>query len=244
MFTPMPDRLEAHLLGQTSQRLSFWHEVRAGAVIGHLPADRGAVVADIGAGAGLLGEVVRRDRPSCEYRFYEPLDTLADRLEQRHGSTARLPAGVPPPDADLVTLLDVIEHVDDDRRLLAEVIEPMPTGAALVVTVPALPALWSPWDEELGHRRRYTRDRLRAAFAGLPVDVVEVSYLFPELIPPAVVRRLAGGRVGRDRSKQVSEYPELPVALDRSLRAVGATTYRARRWWPVGTSLIAVARRR
>jgi len=238
------DPLEAHLLGQTTQRLSFWHEVRASFVTRRVPRDRDVVVADVGAGAGLLGDVLRRDRPRATYRFFEPLDPLADRLEARFGTEARLrgPEGVH--DADVVTLLDVIEHVADDRELLRTVVDPMRLDGTLVVTVPALPKLWSAWDEELHHHRRYTRETLADVTRDLPFVVDELDYVFPELIPAALVRRLAGGRVGGGGDDAITEYPELPRWLDRTLWATSTASAKGRRWWPVGTSLLLAGRRR
>jgi hypothetical protein len=236
------DELEAHLVGQTTQRLSFWHEVRSSVALEHLPP--GGVVADIGAGAGHLGAQVRRDRADATYRFLEPIESLSAQLTQRFGDDARLDAIGDVTSADLVTLLDVIEHVEDDRGLLSEVVSAMRAGTVLVITVPALPWLWSPWDEQLGHHRRYTKASLRAAVHGLAVDVERVDYLFPELIPPAVLRRLARGRVGRHRAHQITEYPELPRWVDRSLWAIGTATARLRRLSPAGTSVVLTGRRR
>ncbi len=237
------DPLESHLLGQTSRRVSFWHEVRASAVIARLPADDPAVVADIGAGAGLLGDIVHRDRPNCSYHFYEPIDALAELLGIRYGEGARMSDATAVADADVVTLLDVVEHIDDDRGFVAGVVRSMRPGATIVATVPALPILWSQWDVALGHQRRYTRKSLGAVADGLSLEVAEITYLFPELLLPAFVRRIAGGRVGPDRDGRIAEFPQLPVALDGVLRVVSGLTYRARRWSPAGTSLLLVARR-
>lgn len=239
----MMDPLESHLVGQTSQRPSFWHEVRASAVIEQLPVARSVVVADVGAGAGLLGDVVQRDRPMCSYRFYEPLDTLADRLVRRYGDDARMRDATAVGDADVVTLLDVLEHIEDDRGFLAGLVSSMRPGAILVLTVPALSFLWSPWDERLGHYRRYSRPALRAVANGLPLSVDELSYLFPELLVPALVRRVTRGRGRTDGDEHAADFPELPRALDRSLRAISGQTYRARHLWPLGTSLLLVAHR-
>jgi len=74
--------------------------------------------------------------------------------------------------------------------------------------------------------------------------VDEVTYLFPELLPPALVRRAARGRVGGARDGRVVDFPELPATLDRALRVLSGLTYRGRRWWPVGTSLLLVGHRR
>ena len=108
-----------------------------------------------------------------------------------------LPAATALAEADLVTLLDVIEHIEDDHGFLAEIADAMRPGAQLVVTVPALPQLWSPWDEELGHHRRYTKQTLCAVPQGVPLVVDEVSYLFPESPAP----RSCAGSHAADRQR-------------------------------------------
>jgi SAM-dependent methyltransferase len=236
--------LESHLLGQTAQRSSFWHEVRATAVLERVPVGRRSALADIGAGAGLLGDILRRDRPECLYHYYEPLDALAARLAERFEPGARLRNETDVSEVDVVTLLDVLEHIEDDRGFLGELVGAMRPDATLVLTVPAVPALWSPWDEQLGHFRRYTRRTLRAVANSLPVEVVEVSYLFPELLVPGFARRILRRRRGiKDGGGSGAEFPVLPRPLDRSLRVLSGLTYRARKVSPAGTSLVLVARR-
>src|SRR3979411_891512 len=88
-----------------------------------------------------------------------------------------------------LALLDVLEHQADDRAFLDDLLHKMARGSTLIVTVPALMALWSGWDVALGHHRRYDRRSFRRAIAGLPVEVIEVSFLFPEMVPLALVRK-------------------------------------------------------
>jgi hypothetical protein len=236
----MTDPLESHLLRQvTHRRTSFWHEIRARAVLDHVPVDRPTTVADIGAGAGLLGDILRRDRPLADYRFYEPLESAATLVGARHGPEAQMSSSAELDGADVITLLDVVEHIDDDRAFVTELVSHAPAGAIVVVTVPALPSLWSTWDEQLGHYRRHTKQSLTQLFAGLPVATVEVSYLFPELLPPAIVRRAARSRTG---APPASDFPQLPRALDALLLRVGRLTYRWRERWPGGTSVLYVGR--
>src|SRR5919106_1375048 len=60
-------------------------------------------------------------------------------------------------DMDVVTLLDVLEHQRDDSGFLAGLLGRMRPDTPLILTVPALPGLWSAWDVALGHHRRYRR---------------------------------------------------------------------------------------
>src|SRR3954470_12586476 len=67
---------------------------------------------------------------------------------------------------DVATCLDVVEHVPDDRRALAELRRVVRSGGVLLVTVPAYPSLWSQHDVVNRHYRRYRAHSLRAAAAG------------------------------------------------------------------------------
>jgi hypothetical protein len=139
-----------------------------------------------------------------------------------------------------VVLLDVLEHQGDDRAFLAELAEKMGPGATLILTVPALPTLWSSWDVVLGHYRRYTKSMLDAAADPLPFEVLERSYLFPELVPMGWWRRRKDRGEG-DRDS--AEFPDLPGPLNETLYRLGSATASLRRFSPAGTSLFARLRR-
>ena len=64
---------------------------------------------------------------------------------------------------DVVLALDVIEHIDDDSRVVSRLAQLVRPGGFAIFSVPALPELYSEFDEVQGHRRRYTPDTLRKA---------------------------------------------------------------------------------
>jgi SAM-dependent methyltransferase len=66
---------------------------------------------------------------------------------------------------DLVSAFDIVEHIDDDASALAELSRVAAPGAALLIAVPLHPELWSPFDDFVGHRRRYEPERLLARLA-------------------------------------------------------------------------------
>ena len=151
------------------------------------------------------------------------------------------------PDFDLVTLLDVIEHVDDDVSVLEEARRVLAPGGHAIVTVPAGPALWSTYDELIGHKRRYDRPALAAALERAHFDVRYVSYFNCPLILAAAARRWTG-RAQDDRSdgtdvvRRALRVP--PAPLNALLRWVIRAEAPLRRFsWVRGGSLIAVARR-
>jgi SAM-dependent methyltransferase len=56
---------------------------------------------------------------------------------------------------DLVCTLDIVEHVDDDEAALTEIARVAAPGAVLLLSAPLHPSRWTPFDDFVGHRRRY-----------------------------------------------------------------------------------------
>jgi hypothetical protein len=234
------DGLERHLAHQLEHgRDFFWHRLRWAVVSQYFPADSFTLV-DVGAGVGLIGEFLRDGRPAASYRFVEPIPFLEKHLEQRYGAPANARDDARYDDVPVVTLLDVLEHQEDDPAFMSELVGRLEPGAILLVTVPAGRSLWSEWDVALGHHRRYDKASFRRAVAGLPVEIVELDYLFPELVPLALLRKLA---MRRRRAGDEVEFPELRRPVNELLFRVGSASLHLRRTWPLGTSLLAVLRR-
>lgn len=213
---------------------TFWHRVRFGLIVDHLRTRPTTAVLDVGAGSGLLGEHLRPT--GVRYRFSESSPSLREALVSRYGAGNLDDGGTITSDS-VVTLLDVIEHVEDDTGLLTELAWRMRPGAGLVVTVPAMSWLFSSWDTDLGHFRRYGKRQLRALVSSCGFEVEEAAYLFPELIPPALLRKL------RRSTGEAADFPDLPGFVDRTAGFVSGASARLRRWWPAGTSVLVVAHR-
>jgi len=229
--------LEHHLQHQLEHAQAFfWHRLRWHVVGQYLPADRPLVLVDVGAGTGLLGEFLEDARPNVTYRFIEPIYSLNARLEERFGPAANARTVEDVDTADVVSVLDVIEHQEDDRAFVSDIVAHMRPGALLLLSVPALPWLWSKWDAALGHHRRYDKRSFRALLDPNAVEVQELSYLFPEMVLPALVRKR------RDRAAD-AELPALPPAVNAAFYGIGRATLPLRRIMPIGTSLFAAARK-
>ena len=52
-------------------------------------------------------------------------------------------------------------HQEDDKAFVSDIVAHMRPGALLLLSVPALPWLWSKWDSALGHHRRYDKRSFR-----------------------------------------------------------------------------------
>ena len=64
---------------------------------------------------------------------------------------------------DTILYMDVLEHIADDRAELARAADQLRHGGHLIVLAPAHQWLFTPFDEAIGHYRRYTKSTLRAA---------------------------------------------------------------------------------
>ena len=85
---------------------------------------------------------------------------------------------------DVVTAMDIVEHIDDDKAASCEIFRVLKPGGRLFVTVPAFPSLWSEHDEALHHYRRYTVPRLKDLFQRVGLTVDKISYTVTALFPP------------------------------------------------------------
>jgi len=153
----------------------------------------------------------------------------------------RLPDAIPFPGQmfDLIVLLDVLEHLDDDAAALRALRARLKPGGWLIVSVPAFQFLWSRHDEVHHHKRRYVARNLRAAIKGADYRVQYLSYFNTWLFPLIAAARLA--HVGSGHSSDLSMPNKFVNALLRQI-------FSSERWLlgritlPFGVSLLALAR--
>jgi len=133
----------------------------------------GDVVLEVGAGLGGTTRVLCR---GTERRWVclEPDTTLAGRLRSEVGS-GNLPECC---EVRVGTLLymDVLEHIEDDRAEVARAAKALAPGGHIIALSPAHQWLFTPFDEAIGHCRRYTRATF-GALAGEDLETVRLAYL-------------------------------------------------------------------
>ncbi|MEO6457798.1 MAG: class I SAM-dependent methyltransferase [Chloroflexia bacterium] len=152
---------------------------------------------------------------------------------------------------DIITALDVIEHLDDDLAALTEIRRVLRPGGLVIISVPAYPALWSYWDDILGHRRRYTTKMMEAVVRKSGLRLRRVSYSNAAILLPTVLLRVmkaAQGKVAANRgqsSDPESDFIPVPTWLNKALTAYYRVEARllARRSLPFGLSVVCVAQR-
>lgn len=208
---------------------------------------------DVGAGddwlAGGFVPILRangaRDATvTCWDVHYTP-DDLARPAADGITRTADEPLGT----FDLVTALDVMEHVtDDDAFVRDQVAARLAPGGHALISVPAYQCLFADHDRMLGHHRRYRPTRLHTV-VGAHLDIVEWGSFFTTLLVPRAAQVVLE-RLGRHGDQSgVAEWqggPPVTRLVERALdvdAAVGRRLHRAGVRIP-GLSTWLIARRR
>lgn len=144
---------------------------------------------------------------------------------------------------DLILLLDVIEHIDNDVQALQQASQLLNPRGHILLTVPAHPSLWSSHDDVNHHKRRYTRRTLRQSLQGADLSMLFLSYYNSILFPLAIFERL-WQNVGRREPQESLSIPPSPI--NNLLTSIFASE---KLWlrhgsFPFGLSLIALAKKR
>jgi 2-polyprenyl-3-methyl-5-hydroxy-6-metoxy-1,4-benzoquinol methylase len=136
-----------------------------------------------------------------------------------------------------VLCFDVLEHIEDDHAAIRNIARLVPANGQMIISVPALPALYGKRDVAYGHYRRHTKASLRALIegAGLQVETLQfwnmvgvpVYFAFEKVLKRPIndqLRREKGGALsGLVRSglyRWLTLETRLPMPLGLSLLAV------------------------
>ena len=143
----------------------------------------------------------------------------------------------------VITALDVIEHIDDDKGMIRAVADALQPGGIVLISVPAFSFLWSVHDELAHHKRRYNRAELRSSLAMAGLEPVFISYFNFFLFPAIALFRVLSGALRFSRN--VSDFSATPELLNSMLASIFAAERFLLRFFPLpfGVSLIAVARK-
>jgi SAM-dependent methyltransferase len=147
------------------------------------------VLADVGCSSGYLLEDLRAGHPDATLIG---VDLVASGLRRAHAlvpharllqaDACALPLREKSVDAALSA--NLLEHVRDDMRALAELRRVLRPGARAVIVVPSGPRLYDYYDSFLGHERRYGRGELATKARAVGFEVLLDTHLGSVLYPP------------------------------------------------------------
>jgi len=119
--------------------------------------------------------------------------------------------------SELVILIDVLEHVDDDVDLLKYYVDRAAPGTKFLISVPAFQFLWSSHDEFLDHRRRYTLASLLKTVRSSGLVPEKSRYFFGALFPIAAAGRIANRVLSSGKQAESSAMASLPGPLNAAM---------------------------
>ncbi len=127
---------------------------------------RGTQILEFGAGRGTMTRLLQAREKNVH--CWEPDPQLQQHLRAQGCATVeRFPDGSKK--WDTIYSINVLEHIEDDRSVVAEMAEALAPGGVIIAYVPAFMLLYNSVDKQIGHHRRYTAESLKALFSNLRV---------------------------------------------------------------------------
>lgn len=212
------DLKETDILGANIGR-HWYYRSKADAMTRLLSGVSPSVILDIGAGSGFFSKKLLSDTMAKEAWCVDiSYENDSDALES--GKPIHLRRSIDKVNADLVLLMDVLEHVDDDVGLLKECVTKVPSGARFLISVPAFQFLWSGHDVFLGHKRRYRLKQMERVTQQAGLLVKHGLYYFGAVFPIAAATRLVGNLAKRGRYKAQSQLSKYHPFVNETLAAM------------------------
>lgn len=150
-------------------------------------------VLDIGCGDGYFDRRLLEECPGVT--VYGMDIYLKDEIHEGNFHAVSSPEHLPDMKFDFILMMDVLEHIENDRTYLREIARKYLTadrvakngdeaggGGYIIITVPAFNSLYSLHDKELRHFRRYNHRELGAVIADCGLTEKRWTYFYFSLI--------------------------------------------------------------
>lgn len=183
-------------------------------------------ICEVGAGVGSIYKALRLlefDRQVLlepDSRHYETLcrSIIEDPSTSLSCSTLAEYAAGNDDTFDAFLYINVLEHIEEDEEELRLMYSLLRSGGVACIFVPAVQSLFSEYDREVGHYRRYSKKELRSKIEKAGFTLVDMRYFdFPGFFTWFVACRLCRHRPG---SKSVQLYDSLVVPIARRLESL------------------------
>lgn len=181
------DLKETDILGNDIDT-HWYYSSKAKAVSRTLGSGSYSTILDVGAGSGFFSKYLL-NTTAAQTAWCVDISYEADSDGMESGKQVHYRRNIEALNADLVMLMDVLEHVDDDEGLLQTYVDKVPNGSRFLITVPAFQFLWSGHDDFLEHKRRYTLKQLEAVVRKTGLTIDKSFYFFGGVFPIATTVR-------------------------------------------------------
>lgn len=191
------------------EKTHWWHTSKR-ALIKQFILGKHLTVLIVGIGGGLLCHELKRkgykvigvdiSLLSCKYAFkYWKTPVIKCELENT------LP--FKESSFDLIIIADVLEHLNNDQKILHEIHRCLKPYGTVIITVPAYNHLWSLWDDRLAHKRRYCLAELKEKMIKANISLEKLTYYNMMLYPPVYIyRKLLMPFISKKYSQNKSDF--------------------------------------
>lgn len=223
----MNEEMQKHEYARLASRepFYFWNigrrEILQEALARHLGSSRNLRILDMGCGPGgnisLLagfGSVVGLDVSEEALKFAGKYNFAKLVL----GDGKNLP--FEDNSYELVTSLDVLEHLEDDQKAIKEAFRVLKPGSHLLISVPAHAWLWSDHDEAMLHKRRYSEKEIRFKLQGAGFDIIEKSHFVIMAVPINFLRKIKDGILRKIFSKKYRKVDTYDVIFSKTVNSL------------------------
>lgn len=145
---------------------------------------------------------------------------------------------------DIVLMLDLLEHLEKDKKAIEEAFRVMKDGAYLIITVPAMPFLFGPFDKLVHHHRRYSKKILNNLL-NRRFEIKKITFWnFFLFIPSSTIKLTKKFFSSKKETSDMVRLPSIVNGLFFSLLQVENTLIENGINLPFGTSLVVLCKKR
>jgi hypothetical protein len=214
------DVKESDILGENVGR-HWYYRSKAKAVMRLLSHVSPSVILDIGAGSGfftkkLLSETTATESWCVDTSYRTEFDTTYNEKPLYFRQS------IDKVNADLILLIDVLEHIDDDIGFLKSYSAKVPSGATFLISVPAFQFLWSGHDVFLEHKRRYRLNQIEGVIRQAGLEIKLGVYYFGAVLPIAIALRMANNFLQSGQYVARSQLSQHHPLINEALSALSS----------------------
>ena len=215
-------------------------------VIHKLGLSKNSSILEVGCGTGGNLKMLSHHGRLSAMETDEVACEIANKRQVSPVLTGRLPKNIPFEGTyDLIVMLDVLEHIEDDVATLKALNNKLSSQGWLLITVPAYQFLWSKHDEINHHKRRYASNNLRELVKNTGYTVVYSSYfnsiLFPLIASIRFLQKLLPQKKSEFSSDLALPKPSINKFLSILLKSEGY--FMNKFSLPFGVSILLLAKK-
>jgi SAM-dependent methyltransferase len=204
------DLKETQILGENISE-HWYYRSKAKAMASLLGKQSVLNILDVGAGSGFFSRYLLANT-SAHTACCVDISYPQDSDDQEEGKPIAFRKSIAQSNADLVLLMDVLEHVKDDVGLLSSYVDKVPSGTRFLISVPAFEFLWSDHDVFLEHERRYRLEQVEQVAKSAGLKIEKAGYYFAAIFPIVAAIRLGLQKLkSRKNTVQSDLSPEHPL---------------------------------